>query len=201
VYEETGLLKKWAETGPQLLWSYDGLGEGHTSVAIANDKIYITGMTDSIGVLYIFNLDGKLLNKKPYGLEWNANYNGSRSTVNVNDGRLYIFTGRGILLCLDEKSLDVVWSKNVLTDFDGNNLTFGMAESPLIIGDVIYATPGGKENNMVALNKKTGELIWSSKGTGKPSTYCSPQYISDLEIPMIVNAIDSSLVAFNAKTG
>ncbi|KAA6322032.1 Outer membrane protein assembly factor BamB [termite gut metagenome] len=201
VYEETGLLKKWAETGPQLLWSYDGLGEGHTSVAIANDKIYITGMTDSIGVLYIFNLDGKLLNKKAYGLEWNANYNGSRSTVNVNDGRLYIFTGRGVLLCLDEKSLDVVWSKNVLTDFDGNNLTFGMAESPLIIGDVIYATPGGKENNMVALSKKTGELIWSSKGTGKPSTYCSPQYISDLEIPMIVNAIDSSLVAFNAKTG
>jgi outer membrane protein assembly factor BamB len=201
VYNETGLLEKWPEAGPQLLWSFDGLGEGHTSVAIAHDKIYITGMTDSTGILYLFDLQGKLLNKKAYGLEWNTNYNGTRSTVVVNDGKLYIFTGRGLLLCLDEKSLDTVWSKNLYTDFDGNAIKFGITESPLIVEDIIYATPGGEKNNMVALNKKTGELIWSSKGTGKPTTYCSPQYISDLEIPVIVNAIDSSLVGFNARTG
>jgi outer membrane protein assembly factor BamB len=200
-YSETGLLKKWPESGPQLLWSFEGLGEGYTSAAIANDKIYITGMVDSTGVLYIFDLHGRLLNKKTYGLEWNANYNGTRSTVNVNDGKLYIFSGRGVLSCMDEKSLAVVWSKDLLADFDGNNLKFGMTESPLIIDDAIYATPGGERNNMIALNKHTGALIWSSVGTGKPSTYCSPQYIGDREIPVIVNAIDSSLVAFNAKTG
>jgi outer membrane protein assembly factor BamB len=201
IYNETDLLKKWPESGPQLLWHFDGLGEGHTSVAIANDKVYITGMTDSTGILYIFDLQGHLLNKKAYGLEWNENFNGTRSTVNVSEGKLYIFSGRGVLMCLDEKSLEVVWSRNLLADFDGNNLKFGMTESPLITGDVIYATPGGKKNNMIAMNKHTGELIWSSVGTGKPSTYCSPQYISDREIPVIVNAIDSSLVAFNAKTG
>jgi outer membrane protein assembly factor BamB len=199
-YAETGLLKSWPAEGPQLLWSYSELGEGHTSVAAANNRIYVTGMTDSTGNLYVFDPAGKLLNKKSYGLEWNTNYNGSRSTVHVNDGRLYIFTGRGVLLCLDEKSLEVVWSKNMLTDFDGNNLKFGMTESPLIIGDTIFATPGGINHNVVALNKKNGELIWSSQGTGKPSTYCSPQYIN-LEIPVIVNAIDSSLVAFHARTG
>ncbi|MDR2389624.1 MAG: PQQ-binding-like beta-propeller repeat protein [Tannerellaceae bacterium] len=201
VYEETGLLKSWPPEGPQLLWNYDGLGEGHTSVAIANDKIYVTGMTDSTGYLYIFDLQGKLLHKKPYGPEWNTNYNGSRSTVHVNDGRLYLFSARGVLSCLDENTLNAVWSKNVLTDFDGNNLKFGMTESPLIVEDIIYATPGGEKNNVVALNKKTGDLIWSSPGTGKPSTYCSPQYIGNLEIPLVVNAIDSSLVAFHAQTG
>jgi outer membrane protein assembly factor BamB len=199
--QETGLLKEWAEEGPQLLWSFDGLGEGHTSTAIANEKIYITGMTDSTGILYIFDLQGKLLNKKPYGLEWSANFNGSRSTVNVNDGKLYIFTGRGVLICLDEKSLSPVWSKDLLSEFDGTNLQFGMTESPLIVDEVIYATPGGKKNNIIALNKNTGDLIWSSEGIGKPSTYCSPLYINELEIPVIVNAIDSSLVAFNAQTG
>jgi outer membrane protein assembly factor BamB len=200
-YEETGLLKAWPEGGPQLLWSYEELGEGHTSASIANDKIYITGMTDSIGNLYVFNLQGQLLNKKAYGLEWNTNYNGSRSTVHVNEGKLYIFTGRGLLLCLDEQSLEVVWSKDVLTDFDGNNLKFGMTESPLIVGDTIFATPGGVKYNVVALNKKTGALIWSSPGAGKPSTYCSPQYIDKLATPLVVNAIDSSLVAFHAQTG
>ncbi|MDR0845540.1 MAG: PQQ-like beta-propeller repeat protein [Tannerella sp.] len=201
IYTETGLLKKWPDEGPKLNWSYDGLGEGHTSAAIANDKIYITGMTDSTGFLYVFDLQGKLLNRKSYGLEWNANYNGSRSAVCVNDGRLYIFSARGVLSCWNEKTLDPIWTKDILKDFDGNSLKFGMTESPLIVGDVLYATPGGVKNNMVALDKKTGALIWSSAGDEKPTTYCSPQYIGDLEVPSVVNAIDSSLVSFNAKTG
>ena len=201
IYTETGLLKQWPEEGPALLWHYGELGEGHSSAAIANDKVYITGMIDSTGYLFIFDLKGKLLTKKEYGLEWNENYNGTRSAVVVNDGRLYIYSGRGVLSCYDEKTLDLVWSKDFFSDFDGNQLKFGVNESSLIVGDVLYATPGGEINNMVSLNKRTGELIWSSKGTGKPTTYCSPQYIGDQEIPIIVNAIDSSLVAFNAQTG
>ena len=184
-----------------MLWNFEGLGEGHTSVAIANGKLYVTGMTDSIGNLYVFNLQGNLLQKKEYGLEWNTNYNGTRSTVNVNDGKLYIFSGRGVLSCLDEASLETVWVKDLLNEFDGTNLMFGMCESPLVIGDIIYATPGGKTNNFIALNKLTGELLWSSAGVGMPTTYCSPQYIGDLETPVVVSAIDSSIVAFHAQTG
>ena len=201
IYFETGLLKQWPAEGPDMLWNYGGLGEGHSSPAIANDKIYITGMIDSTGYLFVFDLAGNLLAKKDYGLEWNENYNGSRSAVNVNDGRLYVFTGRGVLICYDEKSLEAIWTKNFMKDFDGNQLKFGITESHVIVDDILYATPGGVENNVVALNKKTGELIWSSKGTGKPSTYCSPQYIGDKEIPVIINAIDSSLAAINAQNG
>ncbi|MDR1779924.1 MAG: PQQ-like beta-propeller repeat protein [Tannerella sp.] len=200
-YKETGLLKEWPADGPQMLWSIDGLGEGYTSVAAANDKIYITGMIDSTGYLYIIDTQGNLLQKKEYGFEWNTNFNGARSTVCVNDGRLYIFSGRGVLYCFDEPTLDLLWSKDIQTDFDGTNLMFGMTESPLIVGETLYLTPGGKENNMVALNKATGELIWSSTGIGKPSTYCSPQYINDLKTPLVATCIDSSLVVFNASTG
>lgn len=200
-YKETGLLKQWPAEGPQMLWSYNGLGEGYTSVAVAGDKIYATGMTDSIGYLFVLDTKGKLLNKKEYGLEWNLNYNGARSSVNVNDGKLYIFSGRGVLSCLDEKSLNLLWTKDIQKDFDGLNLKFGMTESPLIVNDVLYLTPGGVKYNMVALNKNTGELLWSSAGIGKPSTYCSPQYAGDLQTPVVVTAIDSNLVAFNAKTG
>jgi len=201
VYSGTGLLKAWPAAGPQLLWHYDGLGEGHTSTAVANDKVYITGMTDSTGILYVFDLQGKLLNKKPYGLEWNESYNGSRSTVNVNEGKLYIFTGRGVLICLDEKTLNLVWQHDLLNEYDGLNLKFGMSESPLIVDNVIYATPGGKKNNIIALNKLTGQQIWSSPGIGVTSNYCSPQYISDQEIPILVTAMDSCVIALHAQTG
>ncbi|MDR2563190.1 MAG: hypothetical protein LBC98_04535, partial [Prevotellaceae bacterium] len=43
IYKEAGLLKSWPEAGPQLAWSYDGLGEGHSSVAVSTSgKLYIT---------------------------------------------------------------------------------------------------------------------------------------------------------------
>ena len=215
VYNETGLLKEWPADGPQMLWKFEGLGEGHTSVAIAGEKIYVTGMHGDRLMLYIFDMAGKLLTEKEIGREWNENWNGTRSSVCINDGKLYIFNALGTLFCLDEKTLNEVWEKNILTEFDGRNLMFGMTENPLIVGDTLFLTPGGVKNNMVALNKNTGALIWSSPGTGTPTAYCSPLYIGDQSIPMIVTwmalikpeeaardaIIDNPLAAFNAKTG
>jgi len=108
IYTETGLMKSWPAAGPAMLWSYDGLGEGHSSAAIASDKIYLTGMTDGKGYLYVFDLKGKLLNKKMYGPEWNESYNGPRGTVTLNDGKLYLMSGVGDLYCFDVATLNVV---------------------------------------------------------------------------------------------
>ena len=38
---ETGLLKKWPQSSPKLLWSVDGLGIGFSSVAISDGRLYI----------------------------------------------------------------------------------------------------------------------------------------------------------------
>ena len=212
IYNETGLLKVWPDDGPQLLWKFDGLGEGYTSVAIASEKIYVTGMHGDTLILYIFDIDGKLLREKEIGKEWNKNFNGTRSTVCINDGKLYVFNALGTLLCLDETTLNVVWEKDLITEFGGKNLQFGITESPLIVGEKIYLTPGGEKHNMIALNKNTGALIWSSPGTGRQSTYCSPLYIGDQSVPMVVTWLegqkrdsskiqDNTLTAFNAETG
>jgi len=201
VYNETGLLKIWPPDGPQLLWSYEGLGAGYTSVAIVGEKIYITGLDDDNLILYLFDLTGKLLTKKAVGKEWTKNYIGPRCTVCVNDGKLYIFNSLGTLVCLDETTLNEVWKKDVLTDFDGRSVNWGMTESPLIVDEKIFITPGGVINNMVALNKNTGALIWSSPGEGTPSSYCSPLYISGYSAPMVVTSAREYVIAFNANTG
>jgi outer membrane protein assembly factor BamB len=212
VYNETGLLKEWPVEGPELLWKFEGLGEGHTSVAIAGEKIYITGMHDDILILYVFDMTGNLLTEKEIGNEWNKSWNGTRSSVCINDGKLYVFNALGTLFCLDEATLDEIWKKDLLTEFDGRNLMFGMTENPLIVGEKIFMTPGGEKNNMIALNKNTGALIWSSPGKGLPSSYSSPLYIGDQSIPIVVTWVsstiekpgkiyDNELVAFNAETG
>jgi outer membrane protein assembly factor BamB len=202
IYNETGLLKAWPAGGPQLLWKYEELGDGFTSPAIANRKLYITGLTDDVLVLYVFDVkSGQLLRQKGVGREWDSSYSGPRSTVCVNEGKLYIYNALGTIYCLDEATLNEVWRKNLFKDFDGKNIRWGVNESPLIVGDKLFATPGGVKNNMVALNKNTGALIWTSSGEGAPSTYCSPQYIDGYPTPMVVTNTHEQIIAFNADTG
>ena len=201
IYNETGLLKSWPTGGPALLWHYEQLGEGHSSIAIANDKIYATGLVDGKGFLFVFDLNGKLLNKKEYGLEWDTNYNGSRGTPTIDNDKIYIYSGKGGLICIDANTLNVLWEKNVLDEFQGSNIRWGVNESPLIMDDKVIITPGGKEHNVVALNKNTGALIWSCAGEGDLSAYCSPLYLRDQQVPQIVTMTSKHVLGIDAKTG
>jgi len=201
IYNEKDLLKSWPADGPQLLWHYTGIGEGHSSVAIDVNKIYATGMTGSTGHLYVFDMNGKLLNNKEYGTEWNRSHNGSRGTVTINEGKLYIFSGTGNLICMNQNTLDILWQKNIETDFEGKNIMWGVNESPLIINEKVILTAGGKEHNVVALNKKDGSLIWSCPGEGDLSAYCSPLFISDQQVPQIVTMMASNIIGIEVATG
>ena len=202
IYNETGLLKSWATDGPELLWYFDGLGEGYSSVSIAGEKIYITGMTEGAGYLFVFDLNGKLLNKKEYGTEWNVNYQGARATVVINHGKLYIVSGTGNIVCLDGETLDIVWQMNFLEKFGSRNVRWGLNETPLIVGNKLILTPGGSEHNIVALNKTDGSLIWSTPAKGDLSAYCSPLYINAEGIlPQIVTMTAEHIVGVNIETG
>ncbi|MCL2168371.1 MAG: PQQ-binding-like beta-propeller repeat protein, partial [Lentimicrobiaceae bacterium] len=201
VYNETGLMKSWGTNAPQLLWYFDELGEGHSSVAIDKDKIYITGMTKDIGYLYVLDLTGKLLNKKEYGKEWDKSYNGTRATVTINDDKLYIYSGTGNLICMEQNSLKILWKKSIETDLGGKNIQWGVNESPLIVNEKIIITPGGKEKNVVALNKNDGSLIWSCSGEGELSAYCSPLYIGDQDVPQMVTMTTNHILGIDIKTG
>ncbi len=184
-----------------MLWHYDDLGEGHSSVAVDANKLYITGMTEGTGYIYVFDASGKLLNKKAYGPEWAVSYNGTRGTVTISEGKIYLVSGMAEIYCIDQQSLEVVWKKSFSQDFNGSNIQWGVCETPLIVGEKVIATTGGKENNIVALNKHTGALIWSSPGEGDESAYCSPLYIADQKIPQVVTMTAKHIIGINAANG
>lgn len=201
IYHETGLAEKWPAEGPTLKWHFDGLGDGHSSVAIDSDKIYVTGMKNAKGILYVLDLNGKLVNQKEYGQEWSESYPGTRSTVTINDRKIYLISSMGDLLCFDQENLDIIWQKNILNTFDAKNIGFGLNEAALIIDNMVIATPGGVNNNIVALDKETGDLIWTSAGAGESSAYCSPLYIADQQVPQIVTLTASHILGVDVKTG
>lgn len=200
IYNESGLLKSWPAEGPTMLWQYDRLGEGYSSVAIANGKIYITGSIDGQGTLFVLDMNGKLLAQKVYGPEWTTNYVGTRCTPTISEGKLYLYSGEGELVCMDESTLEILWKKSIITDFQGENLRFGVNESPLVVDDKVIITPG-KKNNVVALNKNTGEVIWTCAGEGDLSAYCSPLYLGDQEVPQIVTITGKHVLGIHVRTG
>ena len=201
IYPDKGLKKTWPANGPELIWSFEGLGAGHGGAGIGADKIFVLGMPDSTGMLYAFDFGGKLVWKKKYGPEWSGNYMGSRSTPVVSGDHVYFESGQGTIFCYNCKTGEKVWSVDLLKRFNARNITWGMAESVLIIGDTLYCTPGGSKNNIAALNRFKGESIWTSPGNGEPAAYCSAVYVKHNNTSLIVTMTAESIIGIDAKTG
>jgi outer membrane protein assembly factor BamB len=201
-YPASGLLSEWPEDGPVLLWKYDSLNWGHSSPAITGDAIYITGMPDSTsGYLYCLDLNGKLRWRDLYGAEFKSNYTGSRSAPVIAGNYLYLITGAGELICYDLPKKTKRWSIDFLEEFSDSLPTYGHAQSPLIVGNRIYCVPGGKEHNVVCLNRKSGKLIWSCKGASNNPSYSSPILVNHDGRKIVVAITQDEIMGIDARRG
>lgn len=201
IYSEKGLLTEWPEGGPKLLWRYDQLGIGFTSAAVTADNVFTTGIIDTMGVMFAFDKKGELLWKKIYGREWTKTFPGTRTTPLITGNLAYLVSGMGILYCFNTENGDIIWSKDVLTEFNGVNTEQGMTENLLIDGEKIYCTPGGPDDNVVALNRMNGNVIWKSKGNGEISAYCAPLLIEYGTRKYLITITAKSVISIDAETG
>ncbi len=200
---ETGLVKQWPQGGPKELWSYDGLGDGFASVSVADGLVHITGMIGGQGYLFAFDLQGDLKYKIAYGPEWtkSGNYPGTRTTPTIDGDRLYLMSGQGRIACHKAKTGEHLWHIDTLDKFKGKNITWGIAESPLIDGEKVICTPGGQDATVVALNKMTGETIWTTRGLSQLSAYCSPILVERGSNRLILTLAEKAAVGIDANTG
>lgn len=161
---ETGLLAAWPEEGPKLLWTTRGIGEGFSTVSISGGTLYTMGNHD--GQEQVIALDektGEILWRTPIGEAYEQGRgNGPRGTPTIDGDFLYALGGSGNLACINCTTHDVVWQLNILDEYDGENIKWGISESVLIDGDQLICTPGGSKGTIVALNKQTGKEIWTS---------------------------------------
>lgn len=161
---ETGLLQKWSDDGPPLLWKVEGLGSGYSSVSIADGRIFTLGQRKGGTDLIALSLeDGSELWSTSMG-------SGSPNCTPVIDGdRVYALSREGHLICADVKSGQVVWDTRFQGDFGGKMMSgWGYSESPLIDGDRLICTPGAEDVMLAALDKKTGTIIWTTPMPEEP---------------------------------
>ena len=169
VFDETGLMKAWPEGGPPLAWVAKGVGAGFSSAAVRDGKIYVTGtLADQESFVFILDLDGKELARIPYGKESTAEMAPcARSTPTLDGDRLYFLASLGQATCIDHVKKEVVWQVNILDRFKGPNNEWHLSENLLVDGDRLIVTPGGPDASIAALNKMTGETLWTGPVTGK----------------------------------
>jgi outer membrane protein assembly factor BamB len=162
---ETDLLERWPQNGPPLAWKIEGIGEGFSSFSIASGRVFT--QVQRGGQQYVLALDegsGKTVWETPNGTAFSNNRgSGPRGTPTVDGARLYALGSNGNLACLDAASGKPVWRINVLKQFGGSNISWGLSESPLIDGDRLIVNAGGAGASVVALNKNNGQVIWKSQ--------------------------------------
>jgi outer membrane protein assembly factor BamB len=159
---ETGLLKTWPAQGPPVAWRTSGAGIGYSSFSASDGRIYTLGGRNQREYVIAFDANsGKRVWETPVGtLFSNDRGSGPRSTPTIDGDRLYALGGSGDLVCLDVKTGKPIWTKNLLRDFGGSNIYWGLSESPLVVTDRVLVQAGGRNAAIVALDKMSGEAFW-----------------------------------------
>ena len=201
IYDEKGLLNKWPDAGPKMLWHYDDLGDGFTSAAVTSSGIYTTGMVEGKGYVYALDLKGNLLWKKEYGPDWTESHFGVRSTPLVIKDKLYFMSAFGKLFCMSTSNGQVIWTVDTFKEYGGRNITWGVTENLLYNSGVLFCAPGGSNASVIAINRTNGKLIWKSKGNGEKSAYCSPLMINLPSRKLLVTMMEKSIQGYDASTG
>jgi outer membrane protein assembly factor BamB len=164
--KETGLLKEWPKDGPKQVWKITGLGDGFSTPSVSAGRIYLLGTKGNDEYMICLNeKDGSRVWDVKVG-QMAGGHPGPRSTPTIDDGHAYAVSSDGNLVCVEIGKGAIKWQKSYKKDFGGRAGGWAYAESPLINGDLVIGTPGAPEAALVALKKKTGEVVWKTAVKG-----------------------------------
>ncbi|MGO9115255.1 MAG: PQQ-binding-like beta-propeller repeat protein, partial [Thermoguttaceae bacterium] len=208
ISQETGLLAEWPKEGPKLLWQVKDIGSGYSTPAVVGDRLYLLGNEglDNEFVQALAIADGKRIWSTRLGKvgkpDQNPNFPAARSTPTVDGAMLYALGSDGDLACVETATGTIRWQKNLSSEFNGKPGSWAYAESPLIDGGALICTPGGSEATIVALNKKTGDLLWKcAVPGGDEAAYASIIVVDADGAKQYVQLLQKGLVGIEAKTG
>jgi len=97
--------------------------------------------------------------------------NSPRATPAIHDGRVYLLGAFGHLHCVELDTGKVLWRRHLVQDFGARLVQWGACSSPLVVDDKLIVNPGAKDAALVALDLRTGKVLW--KTPGRAAAYAS----------------------------
>jgi len=201
IYPDTQLLKEWPEDGPEVQFVTKGIGRGFSSAVATSEIIYVTGIKDSYEYLTAMDLKGHIVWQKSIGPCWDQSYPETRSTPTVEDDRIYVLSGKDLMVCFHAETGEVIWSVDIHEEYDSRWDMFGVSESVLLVGDKVITTPAGESTMAIALDKMTGELVWKSKAIGANRSNMSPILIEHCGKEYVIAASQTHMIGVDPRNG
>ena len=198
---EKGLLKKWPEGGPRLIWRFSQCGEGYSGVSIAQGMIFTAGDFEDGEKLLTLDMDGKLLWQAANGESWRGASPGSRTTPTFDDGAVYHMNPAGRMAAFEARSGKPLWAVDLKAEFDARYGVWALAENVVIEDGKVLCMPGGPKGRVVALDKRTGQTVWANTEITDTAAYCSPVVVTHGGVRQLVTMTQNSVVGVEVKTG
>lgn len=160
---ETKLVETFPKEGPEILWRLP-LGVGMSNLAVSGGQAFTLYQNEESQLLTAIDVKtGKQVWEVVIAPAYeNAMGNGPRATPAVKDGVVYAFSGEGVLVAADTKTGKLAWAVNAAKELYGKVMDYGMASSPLVIGDNVVVQPGSHRGTVAAFNIKDGKLVWAA---------------------------------------
>jgi len=218
VSPETKLPTQWSTT-KGILWTAPLEGQSNSSPAITSKRIDLTTQKKdkSLWVISIDRKTGKRLRETRVGSGTLAakgpgnlyvhRHNAATPSPIADEDHIWAFFGTGLLVCLDAKSGQTVWQRDLVKDYGAYDITFGMGSSPRLWGDHIYIACMTKGvSYVVALNKLTGKQAWLSKRQlaakdDGPDAYSTPSIFQQGQKSSLLVSGSDHITAYDLMTG
>ena len=206
IFHETDLLDQWPDEGPELLWVFEGLGQGFASPALTTDGIFVNGESEGSSYLFALDLEGNLRWKSPNGKEFlgegfSSTYPGARATPTVYGKLVYTSSGEGQIGCFETSSGKELWSVSITDYLDGIVGEFGYSESVAVDEENVYCFPGGASTNLAALDRFTGKIAWTQSAHRDTFAYGSPVLIDLSERKVLMCTSRHQLFTLDRSNG
>lgn len=216
VWRETGVLKKFPEGGPKVLWRTPIAG-GYAGPAVVGDRVFVTDyvtsdnvkvdnfsrkeFTGTERVMCLNATSGDVIWQHEYPVTYGISYPaGPRCTPTVESGMVYALGAEGNLFCFNAESGEIIWSRDLKKEYKTKSALWGYASHPLIDGDKLICVVGGTGSHAVAFNKTTGEEIWKTL-TSSEQGYSPPTIIRSAGVRQLILLNPDAVASVDPETG
>ncbi|MBA4148792.1 MAG: PQQ-binding-like beta-propeller repeat protein [Verrucomicrobia bacterium] len=206
---------RWPAAGPEQLWKIE-TPAGFSSFSVSDRKAFTQVARNIEGVprevcIAVDAKTGKELWAYPVGFvkyghdggnagsSDNKGGDGPRSTPTVDGDRVYVMSSDLTLFCLNVADGKKIWSRDLMKEHAGRNISWKNAASPLLDGDLIFVAGGGEGEALLGIRTKDGSVAW--KGEDDMMTHATPVAATILEQRQIIFFTQAGLVSVMPESG
>jgi len=216
--DETGLIDAWALNGQNFLWRLPY--GGRSAPVVMGNRVYVqnpSGLGEALQerVMALDADTGKVV--------WEYKFNVFQSDVpphrvgwaspaaDPETGNIYAMGVGATVIALDQNG-KLLWDRSIGEEFAAFTTHGGRTTSPIIDGDLVivsaaissWGTGASRQHRFVALNKRTGEIVWIASPGGRPydTNYAAPLITSINGLRLLISGSgDGGVYAMKPQTG